>query len=295
MTLKNSDFRAYVAATQAPGTSGSSRLIGVALVAMVGLVGAYAYKIGFFSRSRPVAVAAAPASAAVKPAEPANPPPAQAVAEPPPLRAASAVSGRVDPRDANDALERVLAVSLKNNMNMLRGMDYMTSLEGVLKGGAPGQSPPGRMQAPQRRIDPKDVVAGCAQDLEQRMVGQPATAQNKTNLLMFTMLSELALCTTRRAESMICDKKPREQVISQIRFYDSLRGDALKVAAGDPETNRLVTAAFSIGVHEEIRRSLRQIGMKGGLKGSDFSRFPSKFISDAFDSGTPVPSRCIKA
>lgn len=290
MALKNSEFRSYAVGAQAASSSGNPILIATALIAMVGLGGAYAYKIGFFSRTKPVpAVASAPAS---KPAEAA----VAAASAAPSIAApaqAPALAVRVDPRDANDALARVMHGVMKDGGNFLKRMDYAASFDGAFP--KPNTQPPmpGAKTPPAPRIDPKDIVANCMAEAQVRYKNAKSETPLHVNLGIFTILSEIANCSMVRGQPRMCESKTREQVLAQIKFYDSLRSDAMKAVGQDMHMSRLVSAAFDMGVHGEINKSLRNLGTRGLVKPSDFSLFPSKFVTDTIGESKGVKNACV--
>ncbi|MCA0422848.1 MAG: hypothetical protein LCH61_05920 [Proteobacteria bacterium] len=298
MALKNSDLRAFAPSAQTglSRSSESSPIISVALVAMIGLGGAYAWQTGFFSRVQPVARLKSVLPNVSIPAT-FKSAPATETAVAPTVQAVPAMTTPVDPHDAADALARVLSMTMVNEANVLRSIGYMPSFEGALKSGAPDSRR--KLMAPPRRVDPKDVVAVCTGELEQRLAPKAAAlrtgnAASNSHMSLFTIISELALCTLKRAQPMLCEKQPREQVIAHVKFYDQLRGDILKAAGSDERTARLVAAALANGVHGEIVQTLQQIGAKGGLKAKDISLFPSNFLTDTLEAAKAPAAVCPK-
>ena len=312
MTNKNSDLRAFVAASQAQSSGGSARLLSAGAAAVIGLGVAYAYTSGKFDKKPAAAVVAQPATQVASTTAPAKP--------------AAQPEARIDPRDARDAFNRAIMVTMRDSTRLLQFLDYYATFQSTqevntaMNGGftppsksftppsssvtAPSRNDPrsrpnpgpAHQQSMARVINPNDTVAYCVdqtpalnpRNKARRNINKP----EEEAAFIFNSLSDVLHCVMTRGMSQHCDKATRDRLITQIGFYNTLRDDTLAGVSKNPELLRLVTAGFDLGVHHEIKKAFRAIGQRGTLKTGDFGYFPSSFVTDALGDFKDVKPAC---
>ena len=298
MSNRNSDFRAFAAASQASSSGNSAKLLSAGVVAILGLGATYAYTSGMFAKKPAAAVAAKPA-------------PQIASAAPVPVAKPTAQpEARIDPRDAKEAFNRAIMVTMRDSTRLLQFLEYNATFQTTREANDAVRgsfTPPSRndrnskqgpahQQSMARVVNPNDIVAYCVDQTPALNFGRGVRPKSEKPedraAFIFNGLSDVLHCVMTRGISQHCDKTTRERMITQIGFYNALRDDTLAGVSKDPALLRLVTAGFDIGVHHDIKKAFRAIGERGTLKASDFGYFPSSFITDALGDFKDVKSPC---